>query len=76
MIQKGEQIEKESENIFKEIMAENFPNLGNEIDILVQEAQRVPNKMNPKMLTLRYIVIKMTKVKDKETIFRAVRRKQ
>ena len=28
-------------------MAENFPNLKKETDIQVQEAQRVPNKMNP-----------------------------
>ena len=28
-------------------MAENFPNLKKETDIHVQEAQRVPNKMNP-----------------------------
>ena len=27
---------------------ENFPNLGKETDIQVQEAQRVPNKMNPR----------------------------
>ena len=33
----------------EEIMIENFPNL-KETDIQVQEAQRVPNKMNPKDL--------------------------
>ena len=48
----------------KEIMAENFPNLGKEADILVQEAQRVPNKMNSKRLSLRHIRIKMAKVKE------------
>ena len=31
-------------------MAENFPNLKKETDIQVQEAQRVPNKMNPNRL--------------------------
>ena len=34
-------------NVFKEIMAENFTNLKKETDTQVQEAQRVPNKMNP-----------------------------
>ena len=40
--------EKRVENVFDEIMAENFPYLKKETDIQVQEAQRVPNKMNPK----------------------------
>ena len=31
-----------------EIMAENFPNLGQETDKHIQETQRVPNKMHPK----------------------------
>ena len=42
------QREKEAGSLFKEIMTEKFPNLGKEIDIQIQEAQRVPKKMNPK----------------------------
>ena len=45
-------------------MKENFPNLVEEIDTQVQEAQRVPNKMDPKRLTPRHIIIKMPKVKN------------
>ena len=33
--------------LFEEIIVENFPNLGKEIDIQVQEIQTVPNKMKP-----------------------------
>ena len=44
--------EKWIEDIFEEIMAEKFPNL-KEIDINIQEAQRVPNKLNPNKPTLR-----------------------
>ena len=44
-------------------MAENFPNLGKETDIQVC---RVLNKMNPKRSTPRHIIIKMSKVKNKE----------
>ena len=44
--QKGKRVE----NVFDEIMAENVPNLEEETDIQVQEAQRIPNKMNPKRL--------------------------
>ena len=57
-------------------MKENFPNLVSEIDIEVQEAQRVPNKLDPKRTTPRHIIIKMPKVKDKERILKAAREKQ
>ena len=49
-------------------MKENFSNLVKEIDMQVQEVQRFPNKMDAKRPTPRHIVIKMTKVKDKERI--------
>ena len=61
----GEEEKQETENLFEKIMKENFPNLAKEIDIQVQEAQRVPNKMGPKRTTPRHIIIKMPKVKDK-----------
>ena len=60
-----EEEEQEIENLFEKIMKENFPNL-KEIDIQVQEAQRIPNKIDPKRTTPRHIIIKMPKVKDKE----------
>ena len=41
----------------------------------VQEAQRVPNKMDAKRSTPRHIIIKMSKVKDKERILKAARKK-
>ena len=37
----------------------------------IQEAQRVPNKMDAKRYTPRYIIIKMPKVRDKERILKA-----
>ena len=43
------------------------------IDMQVQEAQRVPNKMGAKRTTPRHIIIKMPKVKDKERILKAAR---
>ena len=61
------------ENIFEEIMAENFPNLKKKTDIQVQEAQRVPNKIKPNRHTPRHTMIK---VKDKERILKATREKQ
>ena len=58
-------------------MKENFPNLEKEIDFQeVQEAQRVPKKLNPKRNTQRHIIIKLPKIKDKETILKAARGKE
>ena len=54
-------------------MRHNFPNLVKETDIQVQEAQRVPNKLDLKSTTPRHIIIKMLKVKDKERILKAAR---
>ena len=56
-------------------MKENFPDLVKEIDMLVQETQRVPNKMDTKRPTSRHIKIKVLKVKDKERILKAAREK-
>ena len=53
-------------------MKENFPNLVKEIDMQVQEAQRVPNR-DAKRPTPRHTIIKMPKVKDKEKIFKGAR---
>ena len=57
-------------------MKEKFPNLVKEIDMQVQEAQRVPNKMDAKRYTPRDIIIKMPKVKHKERILKAAREKK
>ena len=58
-------------------MKENFPNLAKEIDFQeVQEAQRVPKKLDPKKNTPRHIIIKLPKIKDKERILKAAREKE
>ena len=57
-------------------MKENVPNLVKEIHMQVQETQRVPNKMDAKRSTPRHIIIKMSKIKDKERILKATREKQ
>ena len=45
-------------------MAEIFPNLAKEMHSHVQEAQRVPNKMNPRRPTPRHTIIEKSKVKN------------
>ena len=43
--------EKVIENLFEELMPKNFPNLGMETGIQIQEAQKVPSKCNPETHT-------------------------
>ena len=57
-------------------MKENFPNLMREKVTLIQEAQKVPIKRNPKRPTSRHIIIKMVKFQDKERILKAAREKK
>ena len=73
----GEEQQQEMENLFEQIMKENFPNLVKEIDFQeVQEAQRVPKKLDTKRNTPRHIIIKLPKMKDKERILKAARGKE
>ena len=73
-VPEGEEEDQEVENLFEQIMKENFPNLAKELDFQeVQEAQRVPNKLDPKRNTPRHIIIKLPKIKDKERILKAAR---
>ena len=50
--------------------------MGKEIATQVQEAQRVPYRINPRKNTPRHIVIKLAKIKDKEKLLKAARKKQ
>ena len=73
----GEEEEKEIENLFAKIMKENFPNLAKEIDFQeVQEAQKVPKKLDPRRNTPRHIIITLAKIKEKERILEAAREKE
>ena len=50
--------------------------MGKEIITLVQETQRVSNRINPRQNTPRHILIKLTKSKHEEQILKAAREKQ
>ena len=68
----GEEDEQKIENLFEQIMKENFPNLAREIDFQeVQEAQRVPKKLDPRRNTPRHIIITLPKITQKERILQA-----
>ena len=58
-------------------MKENFPNLAKEIDFQeVQEAQRVPKKLDPRRNTPRHIIITLPKIKDRERILKSARERE
>ena len=75
-IPEEEEKKKGSEKIFEDIIVKNFPNMGKETVTQVQEAQRVPYRLKPKRNTPRHILIKVSKIKDKEKLLRAARDKQ
>ena len=58
-------------------MKENFPNLAKEVDFQeVQEAQRVPKKLDPRKHTPKHIIITLPKIKDKERILKKAKEKE
>ena len=71
-----EEKKKGYEKIFVEIIVENFPNMEKEIVNQVQEAQRVPYRINPRRNMPRHILIKLTKTKNKERILKTAQEKQ
>ena len=74
-VPEGEEREKRPEKIFEEIIVKNFPNVGKEIASQVQEVQSIPYRINSRRNTLRHIVIKLEKIKDKEKLLKAAREK-
>lgn len=68
--------EKGVENVFNQLMAENFLTLKKETDFQVQESLSVPNKRNSKRFIARKVIVKITNVKDKEKIVKVAREKQ
>ena len=65
----GEEREQKIENLFEQIMKENVPHLAREIDFQeVQEAQRVPKKLDPRRNTPRHIIITLSKIKQERIL--------
>ena len=63
-VPEGEEEEQKIENLFEQIVKENIPSLAKEIDFQeVQEAQRVPKKLDPRRNTPRHIIITLPKIK-------------
>uniref|UniRef100_A0ABI7VTQ4 L1 transposable element RRM domain-containing protein n=1 Tax=Felis catus TaxID=9685 RepID=A0ABI7VTQ4_FELCA len=67
---------KGAEGVREEIIAENFPELGKEKGIEIQEAQRTPFRRNVNRSSARHIIVKLAKYKDKEKTLKAARGKR
>ena len=64
------------ENVFEKLVKNNFPNIAKETDFQeVQEAERVPKKLDPRKCTPRHIIIILPNIKE-ETILKAAREKE
>ena len=69
-----EEEEQEIKNLLEQVTKENLPNVAKEIDFPeVQEAQRVPKKLDPRKHTPGHIIITLPNMKDKERILKAAR---
>ena len=62
--------------MLEEAIVEKLPNMGKETATQVQETQKVPNRIIPRVNILRHIFMKITKSKYKELILKAIRVKQ
>ena len=76
VVPEGAEQEEEVENLLENIMKEIFPNLVKEIHLQIQEAQRVPKKLDPRKHTPRHLIITLAKIKDKKRILKAAREKE
>ena len=72
-VPEGAKRDRGPESIFQQIVAENFPNLGRETGIQIQEIERSPPKINKNRSTPRHFILKLANSKDKEKILKAAR---
>ena len=69
----GAEWDRGPESIFEQIIAENFPNLGRETGIQIQDIERSPTKINKNSSTHQHLIVKLANSKDKEKILRSKR---
>ena len=67
--------ESKLENTLQDIIQENFPNLGRQANIQVQEIQRTTKRYSSRRASTRHLIIRFTRVEMKEKMLRAAREK-
>jgi hypothetical protein len=70
-IEEGEEVQaKGIHNIFNKIITENFPNLEKVMSIQVQEAFRIPNRLDQNRTSPQHIIIKTISTETREKILK------
>jgi hypothetical protein len=76
-VEEGEEVQaKGTHSVFNKIITENLPNLKNVLLIHVQEAFRTPNSLDQNRTSSWHIIIKTTRIENKERILKAIREKK
>ena len=75
-IPEGVENNRGPEEIFEQIVHENFPYLARETNIRVQEAERTPPKLNHDKPTPRHIIVQFANIISKDTVLKAARAKK
>lgn len=65
--------EKRARIVFRKIVAENFPIMGKELNIQIQETNRIPYYLIAKRPSPEYLAMKLPKINDQERIFKATK---
>ena len=72
-VPEGAERNRGPEYVFEQTLAENFPNLGRETGIQIQEIERSSPKINKNRSTPRHLIVKLANSKEKEKILKAGR---
>ena len=75
-VPEGTERDRGPESVFEQIIAENFPKVGRETGIQIQEIERFPPKINKNCSTPQHLIVKPGNFKDKEKILKAARDKR
>ena len=67
-VSKTEENGKGTESLFQEMMTDNSSNLGKDLEIQIQKVHKSPKRFNSKGSFPAYIIIKLSKMKDKDKI--------
>ena len=75
-IPEGVEKNRGQEEIFEQIVAENWPNIAREANIRVQEAERTPPKLNHDKPTSRHVIVQFANIRSKDIVLKAARAKK
>ena len=75
-VPEGAKRDRGPQSVLEQITTENFPNLGRETGIQIQETQRYLPKINKNRSTPPHLIVKLANSKDKEKILKAARDKK